>query len=145
MNELPKSIVTRIKSCRTLPTMPGVALRIVDLCRSEDVSLGEVAEVLKQDPALAARILRYANGSAVGVRGSVTSVQRASVLLGALTVQTLALSFSLTTSMQATRIGGFDHRRYWRRSLFCAASAQAIPVPSAATVNSMRTLPSRSP
>ena len=126
MNELPKSIVTRIKSCRTLPTMPGVALRIVDLCRSEDVSLGEVAEVLKQDPALAARILRYANGSAVGVRGSVTSVQRASVLLGALTVQTLALSFSLTTSMQATRIGGFDHRRYWRRSLFCAASAQAI-------------------
>jgi diguanylate cyclase (GGDEF)-like protein len=126
MNELPKSIVARIKACRTLPTMPGVAMRIVELCRSEDVSLSEVADVLKQDPALSARILRYANGSAVGVRGSVTSVQRASVLLGALTVQTLALSFSLTTSLQATRVGGFDHRRYWRRSLFCAASAQAV-------------------
>jgi diguanylate cyclase (GGDEF)-like protein len=126
MNELPKSIVARIKACRTLPTMPGVALRIVDLCRSDEVSLAAITDVLKQDPALSARILRYANGSAIGLRGTVTSVQRAAVLLGALTVQTLALSFSLTTSLQAARVGGFDHRRYWRRSLFCAASAQAI-------------------
>jgi diguanylate cyclase (GGDEF)-like protein len=124
--ELPARVIARIKSCRTLPTMPGVALRIVDICRSDDVSLAEIADVLKQDPALAARILRYANGAASGARGQVASVHRATILLGALTVQTLALSFSLTSSLQSKMVRGFDHKAYWQRSLFCAAAAQAI-------------------
>ena len=124
--ELPARIVARIKSCRTLPTMPGVALRIVEICRSDDISLGEIADVLQHDPALAARILRYANGASSGGRGQVESVKRATILLGALTVQTLALSFSLTSSLQSKMVRGFDHKAYWRRSLFCAAAAQAV-------------------
>lgn len=123
---IPKAVVARIQSSRTLPTMPGVALSIVKLCESEDASVNEIAEVVQQDPALSVRILRYANGTSFGVRGSVTTVRRAAALLGSTTVKTLALSFSLTASMQATKVGGFDHRRYWLRSLFCAASAQAI-------------------
>ena len=123
---IPKAVIARIQSSRTLPTMPGVALSIVKLCERDDVSVSEIADVVQQDPALSVRILRYANGPSFGVRGSVTTVRRAATLLGPATVKTLALSFSLTASMQATKVGGFDHRRYWLRSLFCAASAQAI-------------------
>lgn len=106
--------------------MPGVAMRLVDACGRDDVCLSQVASVLQQDPALTSKVLRYANSAVFGMSASVTSVHRAAVLLGLLTLQTTALSFTLLGNLQSAKCGAFDHTRYWRRSLFCAAGAQAL-------------------
>ncbi|MEI8257585.1 MAG: GGDEF domain-containing protein [Deltaproteobacteria bacterium] len=123
---LSADIIKRIKGCRSLPTMPGVAIRLVEICGSENAGVRDVAALLQQDPALSSKVLRYANSAVFGSGSSVTSIQRAAVLLGLLTLQTTAMSFSLVNTMQKVSLGGFDHKQYWRRSLFCAAGAQAL-------------------
>ena len=39
----------RLEKCSTLPTLPAVAIRIVELCRQQDVDLRKLAEAIGQD------------------------------------------------------------------------------------------------
>jgi diguanylate cyclase (GGDEF)-like protein len=105
--------------------MPGVALRIVDLCQQDEVALSDVSRTLAQDPVLAAKILRFANSAAVAGRGPVKTISSATSLLGLLTVQTLALSFSLVSELKKGTGRPFDARQFWRRSLFAAVAGRA--------------------
>jgi diguanylate cyclase (GGDEF)-like protein len=126
MQPLPPQLLASLKASRNLPSVPGVALRILELSRREEVSLGEVCKVVQQDPALSAKILRYANSAFLARASTVTSVSNAVSLLGLITVQTLALSFSLVATTQRGTPKSFDYRRYWRRSLLSAVAARAL-------------------
>jgi HD-like signal output (HDOD) protein len=44
-----------------LPTLPEVALKIRDAAEREDISAADLAEVIGEDPSLAARVLKVAN------------------------------------------------------------------------------------
>jgi diguanylate cyclase (GGDEF)-like protein len=123
MPGLPEDFLKRMERCKALPTMPGVALRIVELCRNEEVDLPEIARTLSQDPSLSAKILKFANSAYVGGRGQVRTISHATALLGLISVQTLALSFSLVSELQSGG-GQIDRQRYWRRSLFAAVAAR---------------------
>lgn len=58
--------------------------RIADLLSRlrREVDTREIAEVLKQDPALSLRLMRYINSAAMGLREEVTSIERALLQLG---------------------------------------------------------------
>ena len=84
-------IKDRLERCRTLPTLPALALKVLELCQKEDLNLGEIATVLGNDPALAAKLLRMANSPVSGMRRPVRTVSHALALLGVNTVRTLAL------------------------------------------------------
>ena len=121
---LPIALAERIRNCRSLPTLPGVALRIVELCSNDDVRVGDIAKAIQNDPALAARMLRFANSSRVGVRNPVTTLTMAVTLLGLLRVRTIALSFSLVSDIQRR---GVDLRQgYWRRTLYSTAASRSL-------------------
>lgn len=55
------TILERILASRALPSMPYVALKVTELTQREDVSVNEIAEVIRSDPALTARLLQTAN------------------------------------------------------------------------------------
>lgn len=65
-------------------TLGPNSARIADLLsrlrREEDSR--EIAEVLKQDPALSLRLIRYINSASIGLREEVTSIERALLQLG---------------------------------------------------------------
>lgn len=58
--------------------------RIADLLSRlrRDVDTREIAEVLKQDPALSLRLMRYINSASMALREEVTSIERALLQLG---------------------------------------------------------------
>ena len=58
--------------------------RIADLLSRlrRDVDTREIAEVLKQDPALSLRLIRYINSASIGLREEITSIERALLQLG---------------------------------------------------------------
>jgi HD-like signal output (HDOD) protein len=116
----------RIEACETLPTLPAVALEVVRLCQQDRVQGEEIGEVTSQDPALAARILRLANSPYFGLRHEVTTVSHAVVMLGIVSVRTIALGFSLVNSLSDTRSSGFNLRDFWARSLVAGAAAREI-------------------
>jgi diguanylate cyclase (GGDEF)-like protein len=118
-----------VLASQELPSLPAVALEVLDLCRRDDVTLDELARAISGDPALAAKLLRYANSSLFNLGCEVTTLQRAALVLGMRSVQLMSLSFSLATSLP--RSGkGFAYETFWKQSLALAAAAKLLAAKS---------------
>jgi diguanylate cyclase (GGDEF)-like protein len=125
MMELPAHLLDQIKCCRTLPSVPAVAVEILALCEQEEVGTSEIAVVLARDPALATKVLKVANSAFYGVRSQVTTLDRAVSIIGINATMSLSLSFSLVGSLKKASTG-FDPVLYWRRCIITAATAKLL-------------------
>jgi diguanylate cyclase (GGDEF)-like protein len=114
------------KGLEKLPTLPGIALKILALVKGEGASLKEIASVLSTDPSLSAQILKLINSPFYGVRTQVTSISLAVNLLGLNTVKNLALSFSLLRDYPKGNKENFDYTFFWKQSLIGAVSSKLI-------------------
>lgn len=113
----------RLKDSSRLPSPPGTALRVLELCRNEATDVKEIASAVMADPALSGRLLRYANSAVVGAAREVASVRDAVLLLGLRTVKLTALGFSLTSGLEAS-CPGFSLKRFWTESVVTATLAR---------------------
>jgi len=120
------AIEKRLELCTSLPSLPTAAIRILELARDASAGLGQIAEAVKMDPALAAKVLRMANSALYARRRKCESFQQALVLLGLNATVTLALTFSLAATMKAEAGRGLDYSRVWRRALLAATSARIL-------------------
>ena len=115
-----------ILSCSSLPSLPAVAVRVLELTSDPDVRMDELAKTIQADQALAAKILRTVNSSFYGLRKRCTSIDKALVLLGLGPVKSLVLGFSLVTAVGKDGGEGFDFLDYWRRGLETAVSGKLL-------------------
>ncbi len=120
------TIMDRIFASSNLPSVPFVALKVLELTQQEDASIDDIAKVIQKDPALTAKLLRTANSPLFGLVKKVGSIRQATVILGLRTVKVMALSFSLVDALRKSQDGEFDYPRYWRRSLTSAVVAQLL-------------------
>lgn len=109
-----------------LPTLPTIAVRLIQLFDDPHVDLQDVLDVLRSDPAIAAKILKAANSSAYGVGREITDLQQAITLLGRTVVTSLALSFSLAEKSMQTGNSALLFRRYWLQSMTQALTAECL-------------------
>lgn len=118
----------RLAHVTNLPTLPSVALQIVEMARDPDVGLAEVADLITMDPALAGKVLRLANSPVYSRQRHIDNVRQALVLFGLDGALTVALSFSVARLVEAEHEGesGLDFNLFWRRSLATAAAAPLI-------------------
>lgn len=122
----PSQIREQLKQCKTLPTLPGVAVELVNQFRSSEVNLEETSRIIQRDPALTATVLKFVNSPCYGVRKEIKSVTHAIALLGLNAVRTIALSFSLVRGLRGSDKDGFDYTRYWQRSILTGVAARAM-------------------
>ena len=119
----------RIMNSPDLPTLPAVAVRMLELTTRSDVELSEIAKVIEHDPAIATRVLKTVNSSFYGLTRRVASIRQALAYLGMETVKGLVLGFSLARVIRGSRDEiTFDFIDYWRRSIFAAAAARRIAI-----------------
>ncbi len=125
-----ETIFERIKDCKSLPILSPLASRILKMCQDEETEASTLANVITQDPGMAAQILYMANSAYYGgARHKVTSVIQCVNLLGFTTIANLALSFCfyrLIKDVKDTSNSAIDHVQYWRRSIFASIAARAI-------------------
>ena len=98
------------RSSRTFPTLPVVAMKVNELINDPNSSGADIAEVMKKDQVLTAKVLRLVNSSYYAIPGGVADVQRALAFLGFNTVAQLVLSLSVF-SVFSTRRRGFPDAR----------------------------------
>lgn len=117
-----------IGRCRKLPTLPAIALQVLELAEDPEATLDRFAGLMAQDPALAGKLLRVANSSFYGHAREIATLAQAVQVLGLNAATMLALSFSLRRC--ASPVGGdsLDLDRYWRRSLLTALAARTLAV-----------------
>lgn len=114
-------------TCPNLPTLPGVAMQVLELTRDPRVSIQKIADLVQNDPALTTKVLRTVNSSYYGLATPCPSISRAMSLLGLNTVKSIVLGFSLVESARGVGLDErFDLESYWRRSVYGAAGARAI-------------------
>jgi diguanylate cyclase (GGDEF)-like protein len=122
----PEEFENRLKAQVDFPSPSKVATEIIALARDPDIEMAKVAQAVGRDPAMTAKILRIANSAFYAQRRPSQNLRQALVIIGLNAALTLALSFSLLSSMRALRAVGIDYPRFWRRSLLAATASRAF-------------------
>ncbi len=119
--EIPEALLRE----ENLPSLPAVALRILELSKNEDSGLGDYADAIASDPALTAKVLRLSNSATLGLVREVTTLQQATSVLGLRTVNMMALGFSLVRAFpKAHEEGQLPLDQFWKRSLLGAVASR---------------------
>jgi diguanylate cyclase (GGDEF)-like protein len=120
------SLQAKILQSPRLPSLPTIAIEVIELVQQKDVNIKQIAETIQHDPALSTKILKTVNSSFYGQAHSISTVSHALVVLGLNSVKTLALGFSLVGNLAKEGSADFDHMTFWKRSLYSASAARLI-------------------
>lgn len=110
-----------------LPSLPQVLLQILDAIHSDDADYQRIAEIIRQDAAIAARIIAVANSSYFGRPKQCETIERALLYLGTDTVKTIVITASIKQFFSHFNQSHSDFlNQFWRRSLVSANFAQVL-------------------
>jgi diguanylate cyclase (GGDEF)-like protein len=109
-----------------LPSLPVVAIRLLEKFTDPNVALSEIVRIVQTDPAITAKLLRAVNSAQYGAGRPVSDLNRAVNLLGKKAVTSLVLCFSL--SEDSMRSGPFAslYKSTWLQSIVQASAAEQV-------------------
>ncbi len=110
-----------------LPTLPAIALKVRKAADDPDTNLNKMGEVIGQDPALTARIMKIANSAYLGRSVKVESLQQAVTRIGLRQIKNIATALAmeqLFVSKNDIVKGYLD--KLWTRTVDIAANAMAV-------------------
>lgn len=126
-SNLPRKFNDMLERLEDIPTLPVVATKINDLINDPDSSAADIAEVMKKDQVLTAKILKLINSPYYGIPGGVTDVQRALAFLGFNTVAQLVLGLSVFSLFPSDgQEEEFSILAFWRHALGVAVCSEVI-------------------
>lgn len=110
-----------------LPSLPQVLVRILDTIQSDRADFQRLAEIIRQDAAIATRLIGVANSTFYRRQARCETVDRALLFLGTDTVKTIVITASIKQFYSR-----FHSRNqpfltaFWRRSLISANFAHIL-------------------
>ena len=122
--DLKKKILRHMKD---LPPIPQTILKAREIMTNPDSDFKELANLFETDQAIAAKILKLSNSPYYGYSGKITSIQRASVILGHKTLIEL-LTVIGTAGLLGNKLAGYwlDSGALWKHSLAVAFGSRII-------------------
>jgi len=117
---LDNKVKTVISNIRNLPTPPIVFHQIQKVINDPNVSAGQVASILAEDPAMSAKVLRLTNSAFYGLSKEIESVKQAVVIVGFEAIKNLVLSASVLDMFKGKNIDQEYQEKFWRHSLSTA-------------------------
>ncbi|WP_417362051.1 HDOD domain-containing protein [Gallaecimonas pentaromativorans] len=95
-NDLLASLIHKIKNdSLILPTLPEVALQVRSATEKDEIALDELADIIRQDPALAARVIRMANTAHYRRVAAVDSIQGALGRIGTRQIRSMVTAAAM--------------------------------------------------
>ncbi len=119
-------MILDVKQLGLVRSIPTVALRLIEAMKDPESSIQSIAEIVKADPAIAARILTTANSTMFGGTTEIKSLDRCILRLGKHTVCCLALSFSLTNFSNRPQTHLTLIRDCWLKSVIHALAMEQL-------------------
>ena len=128
-----KDILNRLDQ---LAPIPPIANQIMALAEDPDSSLSEIADLIINDPAITANLLKTCNSAYFGLARKVDSVQDAIVLVGLDHVVQLVMLGSFSQNFKKGVEGyGLGEGELWRHAVSSAYAAKALAVRYGASKN----------
>lgn len=123
-SEFKERILNRIRGGDDFPATSATVNVITQLTSSDEASLGELGNLILKDYGLTSKILKLVNSVTYMKYGEVTTISRATILLGMKTVQNMAISMSLFETIRKKRSAYLPD--LLSKALYAAAVAQKI-------------------
>ena len=126
MHRIPSPISDAIESL-DLPSVPSLLLAFLQATASDKTSMSALADIVRREPALAARILGVANSAAFSRGERSHSIEQSMQRLGLRLLRSIAAclavqgAFGSLSGARADDLAGF-----WRHSIFVAELARGI-------------------
>ena len=97
----------RVKALRSLGKLPPfspVLTRLMATLADEDVSFGEVSDVIEKDTVMAGNVLRMVKSSLYAWRGTINSVRHAVSLMGVAKLRNTVMTLSVTRMLSSKEV-----------------------------------------
>ena len=121
-----KSLHERIASITTLPSPPEVYNQLISELQKDDPSIRDIAELIKTDVSITAKLLHMVNSAFFGFSSHVENPLHAVNLLGVDTIQSLVMTAGLFNQFDDPRIPGFSLDSIYSNSLSVGTSARHL-------------------
>lgn len=115
---------TKIQEAVDIPTLPSTLARIQEVMREADSGVLEVAEIVAEDPPVAARVMHLANTAYYAPREEIRSIQHAAAVLGMSVLESLVLQATLSEAFSDADSRTIED--LWKHSVLVARTTKAI-------------------
>ena len=109
-----------------LPLLSRTASEVIALCGSDNSDARTLAQLIQQDPALAAEVLRIANCASFSSGNAIVSLQQAIARMGLERVREVALAIALKSDLFKTRKYEGRLKMAWARAIASAAWSREV-------------------
>ncbi|SEI74441.1 diguanylate cyclase (GGDEF) domain-containing protein [Allopseudospirillum japonicum] len=123
---IPESLQKNLNQCRTLPTLPNIALQVMQVARDPEAGIGDLIPILSKDPALAAKVLSTANSAYYSRQRPCDNLTQALNLLGLDMTVVLTLSFAFANTLHQMQSSALDLKKFWKRSVLSAMAVRVL-------------------
>lgn len=115
-----------VDETQALISLPEIYLRLRRVMDAGESSMQDVADVIKLDPALTARLLRIANSALYNFPARIETLSRAASVLGLRQIHDLVLAASVARAFRGLPNDLMDMMTFWHRSVYRAYLAQGL-------------------
>ena len=109
-----------------LRSPPLVYRRLMEVLNHPRGGAGDVANVISQDMALTARLLKLVNSAFFGFPRKIETISQAVSVVGTTQVRDLSLATSVADAFKSLPSDLIDVDEFWRHSLACGVAARVI-------------------
>lgn len=124
------SVADRVRQLVTasprLATPPAAYFRLCHVLDDPASTVQHVAQIIRTDPSLTARVLRVSNSVAFQRKEPVESVLQAVALLGTNRIRQMALAAGVQETFRGIPPALLDMRTFWEHSIAVALGAEAL-------------------
>jgi putative nucleotidyltransferase with HDIG domain len=122
-NETLKGFISKLGA---LPSVPAVFCKISKELQASEPSIHRIAELISQDPSMAAKVLQLVNSAFFARRRAISNIAEAVAFLGIKRVADLVLAVEAFNQFKSSDVGIFSIEELWEHSNFSAMSARKI-------------------
>jgi len=112
-----------IMNANDLPTIPVVAMKVLQLIENESTTSEDLAKVVSSDPAVAARVLKISNSTFFFCKRQINTLSHAIMMLGYNTLKSLVMAASVK---QVYKTYGLTEKMLWEHSFGAGLAARII-------------------
>ena len=122
-----KEIEKQLALCPSLPSLSSINRALQDLLVAEQRFSAQVAEIIRRDPSLTARLLRLVNSVYYGLTTPVNSIEEAVFYLGVRQIRQLTMVTPIIEDFgRLTKQCAFPWREFWQHSIGTAILTREV-------------------
>src|SRR5271170_6955683 len=120
-------IDARLSGCACLPSLSSIDSALRELLGADQRYTSQIAEIIRRDPSLTARLLRLVNSVYYGMAKPVKNIEEAVFYLGVRQIRQLAMVTPIIEDFQRLAEGRrFPWRQFWRHCIATALMTREI-------------------